>query len=259
MGREIKRVPVDFDWPLNKVWQGYLMPDSLHERECADCVGEGYGREARAVANTFYPHQIEWDNTEKANALAWHDKIGQAEVDNLIAEGRLCVLRRREPTEDNPLDWEWVSEPRTADEINALNRRGGIDGHDGINRMILIRFRCERLGIRVECATCDGHGCVEAYPGQRAEAEAWERTEPPAGDGWQLWETVSEGSPISPVFADADGLVDWLCSPAYTWGASTPTRREQAERFVQSGWAPSFVASAATGVVPGDQFVGGRS
>jgi hypothetical protein len=23
MGREIKRVPLDFDWPLDKVWHGF--------------------------------------------------------------------------------------------------------------------------------------------------------------------------------------------------------------------------------------------
>ncbi len=24
MGRELKRVPLDFDWPTKKVWDGYL-------------------------------------------------------------------------------------------------------------------------------------------------------------------------------------------------------------------------------------------
>src|ERR1051326_5241009 len=34
MNHEVKRVPLDFGWPLNKVWEGYLMPDSLKERPC---------------------------------------------------------------------------------------------------------------------------------------------------------------------------------------------------------------------------------
>ena len=34
MSREVKRVPLDFGWPLNKVWEGYLMPDSLKECPC---------------------------------------------------------------------------------------------------------------------------------------------------------------------------------------------------------------------------------
>jgi hypothetical protein len=58
------------------------------------------------------------------------------------------------------------------------------------------------------CEICQGHGYLEAFPGQRAEAEAWKPAEPPAGEGWQLWETASEGSPVSPVFPDADGLAN---------------------------------------------------
>lgn len=34
MSREVKRVPLDFDWPLKKVWSGYLMPDSLQGDTC---------------------------------------------------------------------------------------------------------------------------------------------------------------------------------------------------------------------------------
>lgn len=34
MSHEVKRVPLDFGWPLNKVWEGYLMPDRLKERPC---------------------------------------------------------------------------------------------------------------------------------------------------------------------------------------------------------------------------------
>src|SRR3990167_5436206 len=144
MGREIKRVPLDFSWPLHKVWEGFLMPESLHLPECPDCRGDGYSVEARAISKTFYAHQIGGHNAE---ALAWHNKIGQAEVDHLVAEGRLSVLRKRQPTDDNPRDWELVSEPRSAAEINAENTRGGMNGHDGINRMLLVSFRCERLGI----------------------------------------------------------------------------------------------------------------
>jgi len=34
--------------------------------------------------------------------------------------------------------------------------------------------------------------------------------EPPKGEGYQCWETTSEGSPISPVFKTFDDLCDWL-------------------------------------------------
>lgn len=35
MGRELKRVPLDFDWPLNKIWYGYLY--HLCSEDCSGC------------------------------------------------------------------------------------------------------------------------------------------------------------------------------------------------------------------------------
>ena len=40
MGRELRRVPLDFDYPLNKVWYGYYMkPSTCHNSYSADCEG----------------------------------------------------------------------------------------------------------------------------------------------------------------------------------------------------------------------------
>jgi len=40
MGREIKRVPLDFDWPMNKVWYGYFFSGCFEGSDsftCEDC------------------------------------------------------------------------------------------------------------------------------------------------------------------------------------------------------------------------------
>jgi hypothetical protein len=37
--RDIKRVSLDFDWPLNKVWDGYLVPSGT--KPCENCDGTG--------------------------------------------------------------------------------------------------------------------------------------------------------------------------------------------------------------------------
>jgi hypothetical protein len=72
-------------------------------------------------------------------------------------------------------------------------------------------------------------------PELEAKIEAWVKTEPPEGEGWQVWETVSEGSPVSPVFATADDLVRWLIHEGgYSYDA--------ARSFVQQKWVPSMVA-----------------
>jgi hypothetical protein len=137
-------------------------------------------------------------------------------------------------------------------------REAGDMGHDGIDQYQATRKIIAAAGLDPDvwgfCPACRGEGWVERYPGQNADAEAWEPTGPPTGDGWQLWETVSEGSPISPVFPDKTGLVEWLCSPAYTWGG--PMSRDTAERFVDFGWAPSFVFTPGRGLQTGEEFVG---
>lgn len=66
--------------------------------------------------------------------------------------------------------------------------------------------------------------------------EQWyenERYDPPEGEGWQVWETVSEGSPIGPVFATSEELVAWIVSEGHTQGA--------AKAFVRVGYVPSMI------------------
>ena len=44
MGREIKRVALDFDWPLDKVWGGYKNPFYRQCIDCPECGGTARGR-----------------------------------------------------------------------------------------------------------------------------------------------------------------------------------------------------------------------
>ena len=63
-------------------------------------------------------------------------------------------------------------------------------------------------------------------PEMKEAYEAWEGTEPPTGVGYQLWETTSEGSPDSPVFASLDALCEWCAENATTFGSYTATAEE---------------------------------
>ncbi len=64
---------------------------------------------------------------------------------------------------------------------------------------------------------------------------------PPKGDGWQMWETTSEGSPISPVCETPEGLARWLAdNGASSFGHDTATY-EQWLGMITAGWAPSAV------------------
>lgn len=63
----------------------------------------------------------------------------------------------------------------------------------------------------------------------------------------QVYETVSEGTPISPPLPTLEAVADYLVENGAGWG---PMTREQAEAFCRSAWAPSFVVRA-DGIRPG--------
>jgi hypothetical protein len=58
--------------------------------------------------------------------------------------------------------------------------------------------------------------CFCIHPSFYDVCHNWERIEPPEGKGYQLWETVSEGSPVSPVFLSVDGLIEWMMKNQYS-------------------------------------------
>ena len=92
------------------------------------------------------------------------------------------------------------------------------------------------------------------YDGNPPDKEYYlpELTEEPTW--YQVYETVSEGTPVSPPFATKEELVDYLVENGDFWdqrrGHSGPTR-EAAEAFVGMGWAPSFVGTVGGGIVSG--------
>ncbi len=60
---------------------------------------------------------------------------------------------------------------------------------------------------------------------------------------YQVYETVSEGTPVSPPFATEAEVVDYLTTHGDFWnqGRNSPLpSRENAERFVKGGYAPSM-------------------
>lgn len=288
MSREVKRVALDFDWPRDEVWEGYLMPDSLGGLDCADCGGTGYSPRARELNDLWYgyaPFRPE-DNgstpltpaTPAVRAFAerniayspgfygtgeraihgearrlcalwndmWSHHVNAEDVAALVEAGRLKDFTH---TWSRETRWQPIDPPvvPTPEQVNEWSIR--TMGHDGINGWVVLRARCAREGVDVTCSRCEGHGSVEAYPGQRTEAEAWKPTEPPAGEGWQLWETVSEGSPVSPVFPSDEALAGWLTTPEGAMAIGTrrypvSMTMEQACGFVRAGWAPTGIGNA---------------
>ncbi|MBK8773042.1 MAG: hypothetical protein IPM06_21790 [Rhizobiales bacterium] len=99
---------------------------------------------------------------------------------------------------------------------------------------------CRKSGGRQEC---NGNGTIWDSPEAEQAADDWTRSEPPTGDGYQIWETVSEGSPISPVFATPEELAQHMAGTR--WGADKGSSVETWLKFINGpGWAPSMVIDA---------------
>lgn len=106
-------------------------------------VLERYGREFRDFCEEM-----------RSGGGEWHHKITDDEYEALKASNR-------------------HRKAKSASEVNAIERAGGMDGHDAINRGILIEARCKRLGVPHYCEECEGHASVFTEPKAHVTLVLW--------------------------------------------------------------------------------------
>lgn len=251
MGREIKRVDINFDWPLEQVWEGYLNPFYTADK-CPACGGSGYSPEAKFLYDQWYGNEVFTpdmtgsvpfdENTPEIRALAERN-VGQASFDREVQ--RLLVFFNGEwchhldqkdvdalVEEDRLWDFTKHGIPNpTAEEVNHWSLLGF--GHDSINAWICVREKAQRLGFSINCSQCNGEGILWSSSAAKWLYESWQNIEPPTGEGWQVWENVSEGSPVSPVFATKEELISWLIEQGHS--------QQAAENFVGAAYSPSMM------------------
>ncbi|VTU42526.1 MULTISPECIES: hypothetical protein [unclassified Variovorax] len=279
MGRELKRVALDFKWPLEKVWKGFLNPFSKHARPCRQCGGRGESPQLTELHNQWYGYSAfrpedrgsrPW-TTEDAPIIAFASRnlesapgfYGQGPVALNREAQRLCDLFNQQWSHHLNDDdvaalleadrlWDFTStfspgdgwvkkEPAVVPTAAQVNAWsiGGM-GHDSINSWAVIRAECKRLGHPMSCSACEGECQIWRTNRLRKKAEKWTKVEPPAGLGYQIWEHTTEGSPISPVFATAKELAAWMVT-------EYRHRRDEGNftswmKFIEGpGWVPSGV------------------
>ena len=278
MGRELKRVPLDFNWPQNKPYEGFVNP-YYTAIECKHCGGSGYSAYANQLRDLWYGRAAfrpedrgsvafrhydapvrafaernvknapehyrygEYTIVREAVRLAkifnnrWQHHLNDADVATLVAEGRLMDFTH---TWTNENGWQEKFPPYvpSAKEVNDWSVSGV--RHGGISQTILISAECARFNMPLNCSRCAGEGHIWPSDEAKIAYEIWEPTEPPTGEGYQIWETVSEGSPISPVFATALELAEHMTWTS--WGCDTGTSVETWLKFIEGpGWAPTMV------------------
>lgn len=278
MGREVKKVSLDFNWPLGKVWKGFLNPYYYgHTKNCPFCNGRGESKRAKELSDLWYGY-VEFnprstgsepftsDDPSVVEQAEWHihcsrfgitksitpltkelrDSLDQKLVK--IEAMRLCDIynthwSRHLSQEDVDALWksgrlnDFKKKP-TAKQVNQW-AIGGM-GHDSCNQWICVKARCKKEKVSPICSYCKGHGTLWESKEYERKSNEWKSEEPPTGDGFQIWETVSEGSPISPVFAKPEDLAQWMV--ANDKSITRDTTCEQWVKFITDvGWSPSMV------------------
>jgi hypothetical protein len=225
MGRELRRVPLDFDWPLKKTWKGYINP---HYAKCPEdgktCFnGQTGGRHwLENILRLLCIAAEEAQYTDKPEMQAEFKRRGRIWPHPYLAE-----------LPNRPMNVEWEGRtpvkvelyPLSRDLLELMTNLAG-QGPDGLfgfsgsgiwkieKRLIkMAKLNPETWGI---CPVCHGEAID---PAKQAAHDAWEREDPPEGPGYQLWETTSEGSPVSPVFETLDALCEWCEGNATTFGS----------------------------------------
>jgi hypothetical protein len=306
MGRELKRVPMDFNAPLNITWEGYINPYYKFSKQCPFCEGSGQSPEAKNLSDQWYgkvPFRPEdngsvpltfdnpavlqfatknvlqsdftrrsgfnqgiteyWEmvkrgeteaylnahpsfsyNIEReANRLIsmwneqWSHHLNADDVKALVDAGCLMDFTNRPRNEKQVEQLKkqeaaggsgyWLKKSNgympTPEEVNNWNilMRGSVG-----DCWPCVKAKLKRMGKSALCAHCKGNGDIWLLPKYRKLAEAWKDVEPPTGGGFQLWETTSDGSPISPVFATLDELCEYAVANCTTFGSFTTTKDE---------------------------------
>jgi len=151
MGRELKRVPLNFDWPMKQYWKGYINP--YRSSECKICRGHRGLSEEAEKHRKHYTYTVNPDYFSQCKG-SW-------------------------------LPYEYAEE------------------------------QCKKNSEPYHCIACNGEGEFWFSKEIETKAEEWwdkEKYDPPEGEGYQLWENTSEGSPTSPVFSTLEELCRWLAT-----------------------------------------------
>lgn len=250
MGRVLKRVPLNFDWPRDKVWRGYINP--ISPLYCTVCEGNGESIHVRNLYERWYGYDTEPEwvwcdeaHTRRWNRMAWCNNLDEQDVRALLNEDRLYDFTRVAKTEEQQhlvqqrvragyqsyLPFHNGYTP-TPEEVNETHRRHFI--HDGLNAWIVIKSAAERYHLPLYCEQCQGEGYVWAMPEEKEAWENWEPIDPLLGEGYQLWENTSQGSPQSPVFSTLQDLCAWCAEHATTFGSQKATA-SQWEQMLSNG------------------------
>lgn len=99
------------------------------------------------------------------------------------------------------------------------------------------------------------------WDGMPPDKELYRPTFEAAADSYQIYETVSEGTPVSPVFDSQEVMIEWMTSPIdrhsewnrgmSDWQSMQGMTPEQARTFCENGSSFSMMVMPGQGIKAG--------
>ena len=217
MGRELRRVPLDFDWPFKERWHGYVNP---HYHVCPECEGRGEDASRQFVNNWIRMLGVAADESQcTVEESRQFDSRQRIYPHPYIQEAPLYVAKREDLGPGLVDLMKKLAKADDDDRSDPFGMRFSSGAIWGVFKTLM-----EAAGFDEDwgiCQMCEGEG---RDPDHEAAYNAWVDFDPPEGEGFQMWETTSEGSPASPVFATLEELSAWCAENATTFGRSKASK-----------------------------------
>ena len=245
MGRELRRVPLDFNWPLDTTWDGFL--NTVKARPCPNpCCVNGSTAESHAL-----------DCFARYIAIAASNSVERPADFVPLKRGQQIIMKNGyQRNHPHPYLTEMGIQdvgPGLKDILEKLVGEPFKPSLGGYDSYAVYRALVKKLELPEGWATCTGCNGESMHPDDVKAYNDWEPTQPPRGEGYQVWQTVSEGGPISPVFATPEELATWMSTPGNGWKTDSGSTYAQWMKFIQGpGWVPSMILDS-TGVHSGVQ------
>lgn len=203
MGRTLKRVPMDFDWPINKTWHGYEDPNYRVCPQCGDRL--------------YTPDRLWLESLVQLLLIAAENGTAQGPLHPWLKN-----LGNQPESRPTPAMMELIRglAGKTPVSLGGFGYDAGALWSATMS-VIVAAGLPEDWGV---CSVCEGNG---GHP----DCKGFEPFDPPSGPGYQLWENTIPGSPQSPVFATLSELCHWCADNATTFGSGTATAEQWYQRL----------------------------
>ena len=191
----IKRVPLDFSWPIGKEWPGHQNPHLDERVVCDACDGTGVSVARLRLGDIVSLLMMSATETITQESLYSH----QRETFLYRTQGKI-------PGKDML---------QLTGGLAGRSLRDHLNFHDSLDCVEASRKIISAAGLPTSwgyCPICNGEGEVFTFEKDKKASDEWVPQQPPVGEGYQLWDSFMPGAPISPVFSKPEEFALYLAN-----------------------------------------------